>query len=75
MREFTRVALRFLMIVFLFAGCGYNIYFIQKLGNNNSPYSRSLNRYSVKSSTQYEPCEDDFADVTNVDTTQYNNYQ
>lgn len=44
MREFTRITLRVLMCLFLLVGCGYNIYYMGAITEDNAYASYRHNR-------------------------------
>ena len=48
MREFTRMALRLLMVIFLVAGCVENVYYLGELTKNSNynSYHSYSNRYN-----------------------------
>lgn len=52
MREFTRLGLRILMILFLFVGCAHNVYHLQKM-IDNSKYSSYHRRYNPSYNSRY----------------------
>lgn len=62
MREFTRITLRILMVVFLLVGCGQNFYYLTKLTENASNTSYHRDRYN--NNTYYD-------DVEEVEETEY----
>ena len=60
MREFTRITLRILMVIFLLVGCGNNIYYLGKIAKKHDahkPYNYRSPYYSEPIDTD-EPIED-----------------
>ena len=58
MRELLRVGLRFIMILFLVAGCVQNVYYFGELAKNNDGYEygygySSYSRYSSEEEDSY----------------------
>ena len=73
MRDFTRITLRVLMILFLLVGCGNNIYYLGKIAKKHDTY-RPYNYY--RSPYYSEPIDtDEYIEEVEEDTTQVTTYE
>ena len=74
MREFTRMALRLAMVIFLVAGCVENVYYLGELTKNahNTSYGYSRNSYYNRNNTYVDAEE---IEEVPADTSQVTDYE